>query len=98
MTRKVNVRMSNKDRILFAANEMTEVFRHHTTKVDVAVHGETVAGVTQAYITDEGLNILSDVFGRVPIELRAAVYEAFLNNLTDQGYAYSIEQFKGTVH
>lgn len=98
MTRKVNARMSNKERIHSIANEMVEVFDKHSSKVAVGVKEEIVDGVIEAYASDEGLALMSDIFGRAPIELRAATYEVFLDLLTERGFVYSIDQFKGPVH
>lgn len=90
--------MSNKERVLTAAEEMARTFKEHSIQVGVQVRDEPVDGVAQGYVTDEGLAKLGDQFDRVPLELRAAVYESFVMKLIEEGYAYAVEQFKGTVH
>lgn len=90
--------MSNKERIRSTAKEMADVFQQHCIKVGVQVGDDPVEGVAQAYCNDDGLLKLTEIFDQVPRELRAAVYESFTMELTEQGICYSVDQFKGTVH
>lgn len=82
------------------AKDMVKVFKENVTIV--SVRADTDVGDpgadTNAYVTDEGLSKLADLFNTVPISLRAAVFSIFLDLLEREKIGYSIEQFGGTVH
>ena len=90
--------MYSRQKIKDLGDPMVATFVEHSIKVGVDVRDMPVDDAGAAYCTDEGLTKLSEQFGNVPRELRAAVYLYFLDELTKKGYAFNIEQFKGSVH
>jgi hypothetical protein len=54
-------------------------------------HAMYVSGV--AHITDTGWQYLSDIYGEVPMELRASIYNDFAKELTRRGIEYDPVEF-----
>lgn len=50
------------------------------------------------YVSNRGLASLGNYFDSVPYELRAAVFEGFVEELNDRGIEYDVDQFKGSVN
>lgn len=78
------------------AKEMVRVYKDYSTTVKVSAPDGT--GITESLVTDEGMNRLADMFERVSIGNRAAVFGLFIEGLNELGLGANIEQFKGAVH
>lgn len=81
------------------ALQLADIFTEHSHTVGVA--SDDQIGPSFSYVTDEGMELLGDTFEKVPVELRAAVYSDFLDELARRGLNYDINQFNTppkTVH
>lgn len=80
------------------AQEMVKVFKEHSTTVNVRSDFPSDQGVTQHLVSNIGLEHLADIFDKVDIRDRAAVYSIFVDTLEQQEIIYDVQQFGGTVH
>lgn len=46
----------------------------------------------------EGYSLLSMIFGDIPREYRALIFEEFLDNLDEMGIPYNVKEFRGEIH
>lgn len=47
----------------------------------------------EPYVSSEGMEMLTDLFSKVPDELKAATFECYLVELQDRDIDYNIENF-----
>lgn len=78
------------------ASDMVNVFEQHSKTYAVA--SDDYVGPAQTYVSEEGMQQLGDIFDRVPMTLRPAVFEVFISRLQEKGINYSLDNMIGTVH
>ncbi len=78
------------------AKEMAQVYKDYSATYQIAVPDSD--GVTESFITDEGLEVIGNLFETVPLGERAAVYLEFNELLEQEGILPNVAQFQGSVH
>lgn len=98
MTKKEKELSRNYKDAEVVAQRMVAAFKANSTVIGVKSDVSSDEGITQCWVSDEGLAELSSIFGEVPVGSRATVYSLFTDYLDTNGIMYDVTQFGGTIH